>query len=73
MRPPMFVGPAGSQLAATLYRVIPNTAFFWAGDVVSAKLGFSWSYLGMAAAYAGLYTLAALLVGLALFHRREVG
>jgi ABC-2 type transport system permease protein len=66
-------GAGGSRLAAALYRVIPNTGLFWAGDAVSAKLTFSWGYLGMAAAYAGLYTLAALLVGMALFHRREVG
>ena len=65
--------PASSPVAAALYRVIPNTGFFWAGDVVSAKLSFSWSYLGLAAAYSSLYTLAALLIGLALFHRREVG
>ena len=66
-------GAEGSRLAAALYRIIPNTGFFWAGDVVSAKLTFSWGYLGMAAAYSGLYTVAALLVGMALFHRREVG
>ena len=63
----------GSTVAAVLHRIIPNTGFFWAGDIVSSKLAFSWSYLGLAAAYSGLYTLAALLVGLALFHRREVG
>jgi hypothetical protein len=66
-------GPTGSHVAAALHRIIPNTAYFWAGDAISAGQNLSAEYLGMTAAYAALYSAAALLIGLALFHRREVG
>ena len=67
------VDDSGSVVLAALYRIVPNTGFFWVADAVSFDQEVSRRYVGLAAMYSALYTTAALLIGLALFRRREVG
>lgn len=62
-----------SALANVLYKIIPNLGFFSAVDAVTSDMLIPITYVAMAAAYTTLFVLAALLVGVALFQRREVG
>jgi ABC-type transport system involved in multi-copper enzyme maturation permease subunit len=62
-----------SAWAALLYRIVPNINFFWAADAMTADINIPLSYLFSTGAYACLWVAAALLVGVALFQRREVG
>lgn len=62
-----------SLLARVVYRVIPNFNLFWIVDAVNNNQPIPMSYAAYVVLYAGLLTGAALLVGVALFQRREVG
>jgi len=62
-----------SAVASFFYHVLPNFGFHWVTDAVNARLPIPWPYVGMATAYSALLALAMLLVGAALFQRREVG
>ncbi|MEW6253373.1 MAG: ABC transporter permease subunit [Planctomycetota bacterium] len=66
----------GAWLYHVLYAIIPNFQFFWAGDALTqTELGavIQAAHVGQVAAYAALYALAVLGVGVALFEHREVG
>ena len=60
-------------LADAVYRVVPNLAFFWITDALTQEQEVTASYVGSVASYAACYVLAALLLAIALFERREVG
>jgi len=62
-----------SQLAWTLYHVLPNLGFFWITDAVNSGIPVPPSYIAMCAGYAILMVIAILMIGVALFQRREVG
>lgn len=62
-----------SRLADIIYRHLPNFNIFWVIDAVNQKQSIPASYIGMTAGYAAFFAVAALLVGVALFERREVG
>lgn len=62
-----------SVIADTIYRVIPNFNFFWIVDAVNNEQPIPLIYAILAAGYAFLMSMAALLFGVALFQRREVG
>lgn len=62
-----------SALADVLYRVVPNFNFFWIVDAVNNAQPIPLIYPIFATLYAGLLSGAALLLGIALFQRREVG
>lgn len=59
--------------AAVLYRHLPNFSFFWVVDAVNAESAIPLRYTVLTAAYAALFSVAALFTGIALFQRREVG
>ena len=56
-----------------LYLAVPNFQFFWVGNALTQEQIIPLSLLANAAAYAGLYTLGVLALGIALFETREVG
>ncbi|MCA9244360.1 MAG: hypothetical protein KDA32_10420 [Phycisphaerales bacterium] len=56
-----------------LYHVVPNFQFFWFGDAITLNVKIHWDHVVRVAAYAGLYTLAILSAGVAMFQTREVG
>jgi hypothetical protein len=63
-----------STVTSIIYHLIPNFSLFGVtqalhSDVIAIPL----SYVGLSAAYAGLFILASWLVGIALFQQREVG
>lgn len=60
-------------LAKIAYWLSPNLAFLWVTDALTQEIHISASYVGMAFGYAMLIVLAWLLVGIALFQKREVG
>jgi len=62
-----------SALAFILYRAIPNVNFFWVVDAVTAGNVVPVGYVIRAVVYAMLFVIAILLIGVALFQRREVG
>ncbi len=62
-----------SALAATFYGILPNLGLYWVIDAVSADIPIPWKYLGMASAYSALLVFAMLMIGVAMFQRREVG
>ncbi|MEE9294750.1 MAG: hypothetical protein V3W34_07300 [Phycisphaerae bacterium] len=62
-----------SLLAAVLYRIIPNINFFWVVDAVTASIDIPANYVLYTTAYALLFVVAILLIGIALFQRREIG
>ncbi len=62
-----------SILSAILYKIIPNINFFWTADAMTAEIDVPFSYMISTGAYAFLHISAALLIGVALFQRREVG
>jgi ABC-2 type transport system permease protein len=55
-----------------LYAITPNFQFFWAGDPLTQGLTIPASQVGLVLAYAMLYSLGVLCVGVALFQTREV-
>jgi hypothetical protein len=64
---------AGALWARSLTLAVPNFQFFWMLDALADQQVIPWSYVASAAGYGLLYTLAVLLVGVALFETREVG
>lgn len=60
-------------LFAVIYGVVPNFQFFWVGDLLTQEQQIPAQLVGEVAAYAGIYTLAVLSLGVALFQTREVG
>lgn len=70
-----FGSPQGQEqlVGQIAYRLLPNFQFFWLGDALTQELTIGLAHVTRVAAYAGLYTLAILSLGVALFHTREVG
>ena len=62
-----------SIVAGIVYRHLPNFSIFWIVDAVNNEQPIPMSYAGYTAGYAVLMASAALLAGVALFQRREVG
>jgi len=62
-----------STLAWLVYRHLPNFSPFWIVDAVNAELAIPGGYIAYTVTYSLLLTAAALLVGVSLFQRREVG
>jgi ABC-2 type transport system permease protein len=63
---------AQNPLAAAALELLPNFQNFWAADALTEENNIPLSYVGTAAAYAGCYIVAALLVAVALFEHREL-
>lgn len=55
------------------YRLLPNFQFFWVGDALTQELTIELAQVARVAAYSGLYSLALLGLGVAMFQTREVG
>ena len=62
-----------STTANVLYHIVPNLGLYWVIDAVTAFIPVPASYVGMAAGYTALLVTATLMIGVALFQRREVG
>ena len=60
-------------IADLAYRIVPNLSFFWVTDALTQERTISAGYVLQTAGYAGCHILAALLMAIALFQRREVG
>lgn len=63
----------GTLAGQVLHRVLPNFQFFWIGDALTQELVVPAAQIARVAAYAVLYALAVLSLGVALFQTREVG
>ena len=61
------------MVAAVLYRVVPNINFFWVVEAMTADIDVPFSYILYTTIYAVLVVTAILMLGVALFQRREVG
>ncbi len=72
-----YIGRPAAEGAAwiftVLYAIVPNFQFFWAGDALTQEQIIPLSQVAQVAAYATLYSLGVLGVGVALFETREVG
>jgi len=64
---------AVSKLAQASYWISPNLAFLWVSDALTQGSQITLRYVGMAFGYAMLLVTAWLLIGVALFQKREVG
>ena len=62
-----------SPLAWTLYHVLPNLGFYWITDAINSGTPVPGRYIAMTAGYTVLLVTAILMIGVALFQRREVG
>ena len=61
-------------VAMVAYWITPNMGMFWVADALgNEEVHVTSRYLGLAAGYAGLYIVAAIMVAVALFQNREVG
>jgi ABC-2 type transport system permease protein len=60
-------------LYQALYSIAPNFQFFWVGDALTQDRMIDAFHVASVAGYAGVYALAVLSLGLALFQTREVG
>lgn len=60
-------------LAKLAYWVCPNLAFLWVTDALTQDNQITAYYVGLAFGYAMLIVLSWLLVGVAMFQKREVG
>lgn len=60
-------------LYQVLYHVVPNFQFFWVGDALTQQVFVPLEQVLRVAAYAGLYSLGILALGVTLFQTREVG
>jgi ABC-2 type transport system permease protein len=60
-------------VADVLYRITPNFGYFWVSDALIAEHEISLGYLGITSSYAVCYILGVLLIGVALFQKRELG
>jgi hypothetical protein len=61
-----------SQLAWVAYRVTPNFGFFWVTDAQSMGKFIDVPYLVMSFGYALLFIIAFLVLGIAIFQKREL-
>lgn len=70
-----FFGRHGEDnlFAAMMYRIVPNFGFFWVTDALTAEHDISIAYLLTVTSYTGFYILGILLIGIALFQKRELG
>ncbi len=59
-------------LFQVLYKIVPNFQFFWVGDPLTEEIIIPGKQVALAAGYAGVYSLAVLSAGVAMFHTREV-
>lgn len=64
---------ATGPLFPVLYAIVPNAQFFWAGDAFTQDKLIPAGQVLWVLGYAGLYALAVLNLGIALFQTREVG
>lgn len=62
-----------SVLARMAYWLSPNLAFLWVTDALTQNNHITLAYVGMTFGYAMLIVVAWLLIGIALFQKREVG
>lgn len=62
----------GAWFYKVLYAAVPNFQFFWAGDALTQELIIPLSHVAQAVAYAVLYSLGILGLGVTLFETREV-
>lgn len=63
---------AASRIAAVLYALVPNWQHFWMADALHLEQPIPAAYLGAAAAYAVLYLLGVLCLGIVFFRHTEV-
>lgn len=61
-----------SRIAAVLYAIVPNWQHFWMADALHLEQPIPAAYLGAAAAYAALYLLGVLCLGIVFFRHTEV-
>lgn len=68
------LGPRVDQSLAfaTAYALLPNVQAFWLVDALDATVTIPPTYFWTAAAYAGAWSAAALALGAASFHHREI-
>ncbi|MFH1748027.1 MAG: hypothetical protein ABIG44_13410 [Planctomycetota bacterium] len=59
-------------LYRVLYAAVPNFQYFWLGDPITQNIIINGKQVALVAGYAGLYALAVLALGVALFQTREV-
>jgi ABC-2 type transport system permease protein len=62
-----------SVLARIAYWLSPNLAFLWVTDALTRNTPITLHYVGLASGYAMLIVICWLLLGIALFQKREVG
>ena len=62
-----------AKLAWIAYRVIPNLGVFWVADAIAMGKNLGPAYMFSAFGYAALYIIAILMLGVAVFQKREVG
>lgn len=62
-----------SKLAQVSYWISPNLAFLWVSDALTQGSHITFRYVSTAFGYAMLLVTAWLLIGVALFQKREVG
>lgn len=62
-----------SMLARVAYWISPNLAFLWVTDALTQNNKITFMYVGMTCGYAMLIVAAWLLIGVAMFQKREVG
>jgi ABC-2 type transport system permease protein len=65
--------PWFERVHSLAYGLVPNFQFFWAGDALTMEQHIPLAQVANVAAYAALYSLAVLSLGVALFETREVG
>ncbi len=61
-----------SALGRGWQALMPNLQIYWMSDALTREQPIPWSYLRTATSYSLLYIMAMLLVGAALFQRREI-
>ncbi|MFH0983310.1 MAG: hypothetical protein V2A79_17465 [Planctomycetota bacterium] len=62
-----------SLIAKAAYYLYPNLSVFWVIDAVNNNIPVPPAYVGKVCVYAALQIIAILMIGVALFQRREVG
>lgn len=62
-----------SAIAAAVYRTYPNLGVFWVLDALNSDIIIPMDYVARVCLYAALQVAAILLIGVALFQKREVG
>lgn len=71
LRPMAEAGESG--LISFAYRIIPNFQFYWMVDALNENRSIPLSYMWSASGYAGVYSLAVLLLAMGLYQTREIG